>query len=483
MAGFPYGDAFIVETPHLDAAANRLYAQEQQRKQMGYNEYLATQQQLSKEFANVRSADVPDAIKAYNDWKYTKQQMLFNPKVKNNPNEYALAQQKEQESLGNLRQLINGSTQLKDQDKSLSEDLVRNRDLYHDQAGAALSNWMQMPLKDRVANGYISATPLLYQGTNTDFGALEKTAIGEQKASYLPETKSADGLSFEQKGFVRGNNPLQFYAMYSGELAKRKAGQDASAAYKQIPTELKQEIEQDFNDIPDSDWQKWGIPKPNLSQDHGQSDAEKFAILKAQQYAVMNPPQDADVKTRDNKAAISDLQLQKEKEMEGIRQANRVSLSKLNDKLVKGRQEGNQQNVNSSIDDLVAGQIEFAKNPFNKGLPLPVDPATLKTFDVDALRLSNDGAHIIPEWTDKDGTVKFGSPMRVEDYKAALGKRNVGAKYFQSKGVSGIKPIEKTTTEKTYKAANGKSYNQQELLKLGYSEQQIQDAIKLGNLQ
>ena len=38
------------------------------------------------------------------------------------------------------------------------------------------------------------------------------------------------------------------------------------------------------------------------------------------------------------------------------------------------------------------------------------------------------------------------------------------------------------TKAKTYKLSSGKSYTHQQLLDMGYTEQNIQDAIKAGNL-
>lgn len=358
--GMPYGDAFIVQTPALQNAANMLYRQQQQRLQMGYQDWQATQRQLQKEFANVRSADIGDVMKAYDEYKFAKQKTLFDPKVIHDKKAYAEAIQSANEKKAQLQQMINGSNELKEQDKNYADDIAKNRDLYTDNAGTTLAQWMQMPMTQRVKSGYIGNQPLLYQGTNTDFGKLEKDAAGVNQTTYLPEGLSADKLSYEQKGFSHLNNPVHFYHLYSGELAKRQVGKDASAAWQKIPDEVKAETEKEFNELPDSYWQGYGIPKPNLTQDSGQSNAEKFAILKAQQYALANEPQIADTKTRENKSAILDAQLKNEKTMEGLRQGNRMAIEKLKHQYRQADKQSQDGFLDGYIDQL---KQDALKNP------------------------------------------------------------------------------------------------------------------------
>lgn len=115
--------------------------------------------------------------------------------------------------------------------------------------------------------------------------------------------------------------------------------------------------------------------------------------------------------------------------------------------------QGNQQaQGNAAVDKLVDSQIQFAKNPFNSGLPLPVDGATLKELNVDNLRLTGND-EIVGEYKDKDGNVQHTAPMTIDQYKAAIGKRNVGAKYFEQPNTQ----TKSTTTKKVYKGldANG----------------------------
>ncbi len=96
--------------------------------------------------------------------------------------------------------------------------------------------------------------------------------------------------------------------------------------------------------------------------------------------------------------------------------------------------------LNFTIDALFDNQVQAAKQGgmWGGASVMPVDPATLKALGVSRLLLSPDGK-IIPEsdYVAKDAkgieviqSVK-GASMTPEQYKAALGKRNVGTKYFQ----------------------------------------------------
>jgi hypothetical protein len=119
-----------------------------------------------------------------------------------------------------------------------------------------------------------------------------------------------------------------------------------------------------------------------------------------------------------------------------------------------------QSDINNSIDANVDRQIAQGKEVLNSGwasgmdtVPLSVDPGTLKALNVDNLLLSKDGQRIIPVWsqTNADGTTTRvqGTPMTIDDYKMAIGKRNVGAKYFEKK--TKATPTQSSSTTETKK--------------------------------
>jgi hypothetical protein len=124
-----------------------------------------------------------------------------------------------------------------------------------------------------------------------------------------------------------------------------------------------------------------------------------------------------------------------------------------------------QQDINNSIDQRVDDQISRAQQEldsqpkntlYGKPVYLSVDPATLKAMNVENLQYVGNGT-IVPVWheTINKGTPqetqveKQGTPMKVEDWKMAEGKRNVGAKYFESKSKAQPQKSSSSTTVKS----------------------------------
>jgi hypothetical protein len=101
--------------------------EQKQREARGYNEYMQGQAALQKEFANVRSADIPDVVNDYNTLKKIKQSMLFDEKIKSNPTLLAQKQQEANIADAQLRQKIAASQQLKETDKGIYINLENEK--------------------------------------------------------------------------------------------------------------------------------------------------------------------------------------------------------------------------------------------------------------------------------------------------------------------------------------------------------------------
>ncbi len=121
----------------------------------------------------------------------------------------------------------------------------------------------------------------------------------------------------------------------------------------------------------------------------------------------------------------------------------------LREQFYQNTQGATQADVNSSIDQLVDNQIQTAKQGAQFGeLPtLPIDPATLNSMGIGKMILSPDG-ELIPVYNytstvngQEVVTPTQGTPITIDQWKAALGKRNVGSKYFQ-------KPQQKQSQQK-----------------------------------
>ncbi len=358
MPNFPFGDAFIVQTPALQRVSNQLYQEQQKREAQGYNDYLATQQALQKEFANVRQADVPEVIDSYQKFKAARQSLLFDPSVHRNPKLYAQKQQEANQAEANLRSQINGSIQLKTQFDELSKNRLANPDNFEDNAGTLMVQDMNVPTSKLTQAGW---TPdrYMYAGVNYNLGDAIKNATGTKGQIYTPEVLSKDGLSYEQKGFTVANNPLQFHEILAHNITTHKADKTAALEYKQYTPEQLQTVQDKFLSLPDEYFAGYGIApkdiptyKEQLNQDNGKSNAEKWSILQSQLYALSNPPQIADTKTRDNRGAILNAQLQNEKIMEGLRQGNKIALAKLHEQYKRADKASQESFVDGYIQQL-----------------------------------------------------------------------------------------------------------------------------------
>lgn len=300
------GNANIMSWGNLDRAANQLYQEQKQREARGYNDYLQGQAALQKEFANVRSADVPDVVNDYNTLKKIKQSILFDEKIKSNPTLLAQKQQEANIADAQLRQRIAASQQLKESDKMLVTDMFHNSDKYDYEKRKEHSVDMNLPLSERIKLGRLDGTPYLYQGGDaTKLMPLVKQAMGTQKAIPIGEEVVADdGYKIEQKHINRGNNPVQYAStMYKG-MQTNKLGQYASAELSKMTPQQIATITSKFNNIPDTEFeQKWGVKKEDLVNGVLPDDKTgQYVLLDAMQYAINNMPKEAESKFRPNEA-------------------------------------------------------------------------------------------------------------------------------------------------------------------------------------
>lgn len=300
------GNANIMSWGNLDRAANQLYQEQKQREARGYNDYLQGQAALQKEFANVRSADVPDVVAAYNDLKKTKQAILFDEKIKNNPVLLAQKQQEAQLKDATVRQLIQSSQELKEADKAINARKLSHPDDFDQDLILQHTTDINTPLKERIKKGRLDATAYLYKGVDASkLGQWAKESAGTAKAVPIGDEVVADeGYKLEQKHILRGNNPVQYADGMYKRFQTNKGGQAASALLNQMSDVKKQQIISQFNAIPDAEFKsKWGVDKNELINGVLPDDKTgQYVLLDAMQYAINNMPKEAESKFRPNEA-------------------------------------------------------------------------------------------------------------------------------------------------------------------------------------
>ena len=303
-AGKGDGAAGVLTWGNLDRTANQLYQEQKQREQRGYNDYLAGEQALQKEFANVRSADVPDVVTAYNARKRLKQQMLFDENIKKDPVKLAQKQQELNIQDAALRKLIAGSQELKETDKQINARKLSHPDDFDNELVQQHTEDLNLPLRERMEAGRIDSQPYLYKGVDmAKLGSLAKQAMGTAKTLPIGEPTVADeGYKLEQRFITRPNNPVQYAENMYKNLQTNKMGQGAASLLNQMqPTKIAQ-ITAQFNAIPDDEFEKrWGVKKSQLVNGVLPDDKSgQYVLLDAMKYAVDNMPTDAKSEFRPN---------------------------------------------------------------------------------------------------------------------------------------------------------------------------------------
>lgn len=286
------GAADVLSFGNLDAAAKRLYAEQKQKEFQGQKEYELAQQELSKEFSKVRSADVKDLMTEYDAVKRARQKLLFDPKVKNDPMAYAEAQKEARLLESQLRTAMQESAELKELDKQVSQRLSTNRDDFDDDKVPQFFNSLNMPTKERRALGLVGAEPFRFKGIDMKgFGAAAQKAMGSAVNVPYGQRKVVDGgFNYEQPMIARTNDPVQYASNLYREVSSTKNfAQGARAMYSQMTPQQMNSIVAGFQQIPDAEFEaKWGRKKEDLVKQFNNADDKvgQYVLLDAMKYAT-----------------------------------------------------------------------------------------------------------------------------------------------------------------------------------------------------
>lgn len=306
------GDAFIVNTPRFDQARQQLMQEQMQRRMYQQKEATQVDGQLAKQFSRIRSVDTPEVFDSYNQYKNLKKQMLFDPKVKNNPQAYSDIQQQANEALANTFQKADQSARYNQMGRDLFTSYRVHPDRYADDFGARMNAFQGTPmsqLQNHDMGDLSDPGTFMYKGSNTDFGSLDKTARGTSRVVYSDETPlDAQGLQTKVTPYSYGNSPSEYYQSLVGSLGKRGAGRDASANWEHIQAtnpDVIQHVNEAYNNITPDQWKKMtGSEQPQMINPDPANNADQFAAYQAKLYALNNLPQAGKVSTRNNQAPI-----------------------------------------------------------------------------------------------------------------------------------------------------------------------------------
>jgi hypothetical protein len=370
QSGVPYGDAIIVQTPKLDQARQQLYAEQQQRRMYQQRDAEQVDQQIGRQFSRIRSVDAPDIIGAYNQYKGLQKQLLFDPKIQNNPQAYNDTQQQANEALGKVFQQADQSAQYNQMGKDLFTSYITHPDRYADNFVDIMKNFQNTPmgkLQNHPTGDLSNPDTYMYKGSNTDFGKLNKAAIGTPHIVYSAEEPvDANNLQTKITPYSYGNTPAQYYQTMLGSLQQRGAGRDAAANWEHMQSTtpgLIDHVNQEYDKITPEIWkQMTGSEKPQIINPDPTNNADQFAAFQAKAYALNNLPQEGKAVFRNNQANIISTKnaqsekmqaarFQQQKLMEGIRQNDRQANIGLHRLYAKQDAQGQQDLVDQHFND------------------------------------------------------------------------------------------------------------------------------------
>lgn len=470
-----FGGIFQANTPVLDRVTQQLQQNYSDRRAYLQKENQNTEELLNKELNNVRSVDTPAIIDAYNDYKNSKQNQLFNKGLQQNPKAYATAQMDANAKYANLMSMINKSSQYNAFGKQLAANRLQKPDNYADDTGDKLSTFYNTPM-DQLTAANINGKPTdltnvdnyRYQGGNFDFSKLHTTAVGKNITHYDNGQTDESGVQTTQHGFSYGNTPGQYRNTYIGGLAGAEASRAARYSWGQHSANQQDLDQLDVAYQNSPNWQKLGIAPQALPPYNPSDPVGNEATYQAKQYLVsMNPAEVAAKRTVDA-GGLANLnaknRLGAQKVMEAIKEGNREKLAgvKHGYKQLDTQAQGQvlEDTVNGMMQDaMTSGTATYksANGQVSKQYEIKASPELKKAMAVpdekghpilpDAVRFDPATKTVTPIFfkPGQTGTVKaveesVSKPMTLGEFKAIVGKTYFGTREAaKESGTSGTK--------------------------------------------
>lgn len=306
----PFGDAYILQTPKTDRAIALMYQDQKQRQAQQYAEQKASDDLMSKEFANVRSADMNDVAQKWDQYKQLRKNVLFNKDLQSDPVKYNQANRAAQIALSDVYGTINESKEQKDRDKLINERKATHPNEFTDEGIVQHTQDLSLPTNERLKQGRTDISSYLDNSPQTDFGKISKEAMGQKQTLPLgKEMTTSDQWQIEQPQMARYNTPTQYYSNVMRSLMTGKSGKDAARIVDNMQPSQVAKIIDDYKSIPDNVFQQqFGIDKDELLKSlNTDNKTQRFAALDAMNYATQFKPEILSSKFRDNKEYIDNL--------------------------------------------------------------------------------------------------------------------------------------------------------------------------------
>lgn len=371
--GQPFGDIVLVNTPALDRWGQQLYLEQKTREATAKEEGKLLDANIQKELGKVRSVDTPEVIKAYQDYKTLRKDLLFNKKLQKDPVLYNQMQQAAAKKYQDIFSTANKSAELKELAKSLTAGYMKDPNSHADDAGIKLNTLMSTPVS-KLAQPHPQYGDLtnmesyLDRSINTDFGKMVRDAMGTPKQTYSREEPIEGGLQTKITPFEYGNSPLQVKESLLGTMGMRQAGKDAAKAWDRLPESEIDSVIKSYQALPKEYWERIGLKEPqDLFPKNPDSKAENFAAYQAMKYAVANAPREGKPQVITNLKAVKDLDHARQLQMQRIKHADAKDLAKYKKDIDPNDTEMNNVWYKAHLDKVIEGAKEGERRHMYRG--------------------------------------------------------------------------------------------------------------------
>lgn len=507
----PYGNDFLVATPALQNLEQRLYVEEKQRQQQNINNAKALDDEFSKNVSSIRDADIDDLTKAYQDYKQSTQATMRQKD--------GVSPQQQMEVLRKkaaMYKLINESKAEREREELIGKRYTVKPDDFNDNAAELLIKGRQLPIEKKRAYKTVGA-----DGKETIIDLTNpENILWQDKTNWQPILQKAGGtlaqrgqpvivdlpggLEQEITTYKGGNDPVEYFQSIIGAMNTPRASQSLAARYNFTPEEA-QDIMMKFEELKKTPAFKNAYGDVKFPESAGISQGGKTAMLLAMANAINNPPTETKTK-RTDLAKVKDRNFKEWKEKNDITSAQAYQRALI---ARQGATSGYSPTSGNAFDEIPDMDMQSGKKIVNgtvynpDGTPysspsgagdifipknkLPSSVLTsLKAAGVDPSQIGEgvnisvkDGVITTME-TKRNGVI---SRQNMENYQKAFNKEPM-----KSAQPSFGKPVFQPT-QTTNKSKGGgvpekveRKYSKDELLKGGWTQDQINKAVKAGKI-
>ena len=367
MPQFPYGDAYLFQTPKSDRVGDLLLQQQRQRDIDAQRQNQQLDTEFARNVSGIKDADIPELTQKWGEYKQAKMNLYKNGNKMSN-DERIQKELDAQRKLGAAYGVINSSKEDLAAIKAHAVGVAKDtKGLYADDARQKLSQWTSTPTsqRDKTKDGEI-----FYPYSVPNLDAELKNARGTQKEVPLVLGQSqTDPLKDDKEIYKVGNNPNQFYNNLLGSIVSTNKGRNFTGLINHSFSDA------ELEDLQNKYYAKVNDPKyvavygpPQEFPESSNTDLGKAVKIQTMKEVVDAPlvPVRKVSELNADRSLAAHQKFSKEQQQRGFDQAKRMAF--LNDKLIKGRKS------DGTVDEETVG---YPTQAISEEYGEPIDPVSL----------------------------------------------------------------------------------------------------------